>query len=755
MKALPDQMLQTFIAEARDLVREMEAGLRELRAGDRDAELVARIFRAAHSIKGSGGMFGLAPLVDFTHGVENLLERVRAGTLQVDDALADDLVDACDHIADLIELLAVQGGELADAPLARDVALRLALARHGAAPAVNANGAIAAVTETTHCPAAVGSNGCDHAGPCRCDCWHVSVRFGFDVHRFGINPLSFIRDLESLGEVVCLTIIFDAMPPGEDMDPEGCYLGLELALRGPVTKAQIADVFDFVNDCSVIHILPPHSRIEQFVELIQALPEPDARLGDILVQAGTITRDELEAGLAEQQARTRIGDAAPLLGQVLVEQQAVVQQVVDAALDKQERLRSNVPSNAASAAPGAETGWVRVRADKLDELINLVGELVIAGAGASLIAECSGNAPLAEAQSLVSRLMEDIRDRTLRLRMVPIGETFTRFHRVLREVSREIGKDIELVIEGAETELDKSVVEKLADPLMHLVRNAADHGIESADTRVASGKPAKGRIRLAAAHEAGSIVIEISDDGAGLDRERILAKARERGLVAPGQTPGEHEILQLIFEPGFSTAAAVTSLSGRGVGMDVVRRNINALRGTVEIDSVAGRGTRVRIRLPLTLAIIDGFLVTAAASSFVLPLDTIVECLELPVDLPVDAGYLDLRGQALPLLRLREQLGLHGERTRRENVIVVDCAGRRAGVVVDALLGEFQTVIKPLGRLFEGLSGISGSTILGGGDVAMILDVPRLLDAAASHETRFFPDRQSRAAAVPVDLLPS
>jgi len=349
--------------------------------------------------------------------------------------------------------------------------------------------------------------------------------------------------------------------------------------------------------------------------------------------------------------------------------------------------------------------------------------------------------------------MEDIRDRTLRLRMVPIGETFTRFHRVLREVSREIGKDIELVVEGAETELDKSVVEKLADPLLHLVRNAADHGIESADTRVASGKRAKGCIRLSATHEGGSIVIEINDDGAGLDRDRILAKARERGLVAPGQTPGEHEILQLIFEPGFSTATSVTNLSGRGVGMDVVRRNINALRGTVEIDSVPGQGTRVRIRLPLTLAIIDGFLVTAAASSFVLPLDTIVECLELPVDLPEDAGYLDLRGQALPLLRLREQLGLHGERTRRENVIVVDCAGRRAGVVVDALLGEFQTVIKPLGRLFEGLSGISGSTILGCGDVAMILDVPRLLDTAASHETRFFPDRQSRAAAVPVDPL--
>lgn len=747
MIAPRDQMLQTFIAEARDLVREMEDGLRQLRAGDRDAELVARIFRAAHSIKGSGGMFGLAPLVEFTHGLESLLERVRAGTLSVDDALADDLIDACDHIADLVELVAVQGGELAGPMLERDAALRANLARHGdpysAAPVAMAQSAECAQHDTAPVAAYL------HAGMPHRDCWHVSVRFGFDVHRCGINPLSFIRYLESLGEIVCLTMLVDAMPPGEDMDPEGCYLGFELDLCGPATKAEIAEVFEFVQDCSVIHILPPHSRIEQFIEVIQGLPEPDVRLGDILVQAGTITRQELELGLAEQQARTRISGSTALLGEVLVEQKAVVRDVVDAALDTQSRLRrgaSTIASPQPTAAAG-ETGWVRVRADKLDELINLVGELVIAGADASLIANGSGNAPLVEAQSIASRLMEDIRDRTLRLRMVPIGETFTRFHRVLREVSREIGKDIELVIEGAETELDKSVVEKLADPLLHLVRNAADHGIESPAGRAAAGKPAKGCVRLAAAHEAGSIVIEISDDGAGLDRELILAKARERGLVLPGQTPTEHEILQLICEPGFSTAAAVTSLSGRGVGMDVVRRNIIALRGTVEIESEAGRGTTVRIRLPLTLAIIEGFLVSAAASRFVLPLDTIIECLELPADLPPQAGYLDLRGQALPLLRLREHLGLRGERARRENVVVVDCAGHRAGVVVDALLGEFQTVIKPLGRLFEGLPGISGSTILGGGDVALILDVAELASAARHAESVSLVEPQLGASA--------
>ncbi|WP_189455896.1 chemotaxis protein CheA [Cognatilysobacter bugurensis] len=736
-----DQMLQTFIAEARDLVVEMEAGLRQLHAGDRDAELVARIFRAAHSIKGSGGMFGLAPLVGFTHTVENLLERVRAGTLAADERLASDLIESCDHISDLLELLAVQGGAFEGGITARDARLREALARYAEPAAAAVSAALPAAEPPVVEPSPLAAE----SG----DCWHVSVRFGVDVHRQGINPLSFLRDLEELGEIVRVAPVLDAMPPAEEMDPEACYLGFEIDLRTDRTKAQIAEVFEFVEDSSTVCILPPASRIDAFLELIATLPEPNARLGEILVHTGTITREELERGLAEQAAREGAAQAVPL-GEVLVEQRVVDRQVVDAAIDKQAQLRQ---APAASNGP-ADTGWVRVRADKLDELINLVGEMVIAGSGASLIAECSGNTPLVEAQSVVARLMEDIRDRALRLRMVPIGETFSRFHRVLREVARDTGKDLELIIEGAETELDKSVVEKLADPLLHLVRNAADHGIESAERRSAVGKPARGHITLSACHQAGGILIEIRDDGAGMDRDRILAKGRERGLVPAGHTPGDQEILQLIFEPGFSTADTVTNLSGRGVGMDVVRRNIHALRGSVEIESTAGAGTTIRIRLPLTLAIIEGFLISAAASHFVLPLDLIVECLEMPLALPRDAGYIDLRGQPLPLLRLREQLGLHGERARRENIVVVDCAGQRAGVVVDALLGEFQTVIKPLGPLFAQLKGVSGSTILGTGEVALILDVAALVDIAASAASplsSFLSERLRGTAAVAVE----
>jgi len=309
--------------------------------------------------------------------------------------------------------------------------------------------------------------------------------------------------------------------------------------------------------------------------------------------------------------------------------------------------------------------------------------------------------------------------------MVKIGGTFSRFQRVVHDVAREIGKDIALQVSGEDTELDKTVVEKIGDPLMHLVRNAIDHGIEPADKRLAAGKPAQGTVGLKAWHDSGSIVIEVSDDGGGLSRERILAKAVERGLIEPEQRLTDAEVYELIFEPGFSTAEAVTNLSGRGVGMDVVKRNITALRGSVTVRSEAGVGTTVSVRLPLTLAIIDGFLVSAAGSTFVVPLDLIDECIEFKTE--VGQHWCDLRGQVLPLIRLREFFGLDSGPPRRESVVVVHHAGQRVGLVVDSLLGEFQTVIKPLARVFEQVHCISCSTILGSGQVALILDAPALI----------------------------
>jgi len=313
--------------------------------------------------------------------------------------------------------------------------------------------------------------------------------------------------------------------------------------------------------------------------------------------------------------------------------------------------------------------------------------------------------------------------------MVQIGGTFNRFQRVVRDVGKELGKNIELVISGADTELDKTVVEKIGDPLTHLVRNSMDHGIESAELRLARGKPAKGTLKLNAFHDAGSIVIEVSDDGGGLNKERILKKAIERGLVSEGAALSDKEIHNLIFEAGFSTADAVSNLSGRGVGMDVVRRNIQALRGTVDLDSIEGQGSTVRIRLPLTLAIIDGFLVGVGDATYVIPLDMVVECIELGTE-DRDSGdkrYLNLRGEVLPYRRLREHFEVQGDAARRENIVVVRYGEHKAGLVVDKLLGEFQTVIKPLGKVFNLIRGIGGFTILGSGEVALILDVPGLM----------------------------
>jgi two-component system chemotaxis sensor kinase CheA len=386
-----------------------------------------------------------------------------------------------------------------------------------------------------------------------------------------------------------------------------------------------------------------------------------------------------------------------------------------------------------------ESQLIRVQASKLDQLIDLVGEMVIASAGANMQARKSGESALVESTSVISMLVEQIRDSALQLRMVQIGETFTRFQRVVRDTSRELGKEIELLISGSEAELDKSVVEKLGDPLMHLVRNALDHGIESPEVRVAHGKPARGTLKLNAYHESGGIAIEIIDDGGGMNREKILNKARERELISHNQVLTDSEIFALIFEPGFSTAEKITNISGRGVGLDVVKRNITALRGSIEVESREGEGSIFRIRLPLTLAIIDGFLVGVGRASYVIPLGTVVECIELSEQDKRDTQnrqYINLRGEVLPFVRLREQFEIKDLGGKRENIVVVQYAGQKIGLVVDELMGEFQTVIKPLGIIFKHIRGIGGSTILGSGDVALILDVQSLVALATVQQNR-------------------
>jgi two-component system chemotaxis sensor kinase CheA len=412
--------------------------------------------------------------------------------------------------------------------------------------------------------------------------------------------------------------------------------------------------------------------------------------------------------------------------------------------DNLEPTQADAQEDAGSVGkPAVEERLIRVHADKLDRLIDLVGELVITGASANLQAQRGGQTDLIETTSILSRLVENIRDSALQLRMVQIDETFNRFKQVVLDSAHETGKEIDLVITGGETELDKSVAEKLGDPLLHLVRNAIDHGIETAAMRAELGKPAKGTLRLNAYHDSGSIVIEVIDDGGGLSKEKIFGKAIEKGLIEANAALSDEDITNLIFEPGFSTHAGESDISGRGVGMDVVRKNIQSLRGTVEVISVEGQGATFAIRLPLTLAIIDGFLVGVDKSSFVIPLETVVECLELQCS-NADSHYLNLRGEVLPYVRLRELFEVEGQRPARENIVVIKTGGHKAGIVVDTLLGEYQTVIKPLSIMFRHLRGIGGSTILGSGEVALILDVQALASLATNSEEHAMTDSGSR-----------
>ncbi len=706
-----DQALLIFIAESRELLEDMESSLLALEQTEDKTELINSIFRAAHTIKGSSGLFSLDHVVAFTHVVENVLDKVRAGTLPIGDELVATLLLCCDHISSLID--GVQAGQTEANEQSNDAGEPLLAQLHAVlGTPVGASAALVAGADrdaTQRIQAKGKGTGSDY--------WHISLQFGPEVLRNGLDPLSFIRYLTTLGRIVDILTVPDRLPLAAEMDPEVCYLAYEIHLDTAADKAAIERAFEFVQGECRLRIVAPNSRMEEYIRLIQESPEISERVGELMVRCGALTRQELDTALSTQ------ADSVPQrqIGAILLEQQAVPVEVVDAALQKQKQVKE---------IQAQESRSIRVDADKLDQLINLVGELIIVGAGVKLVARKAGVADLLQKTTKLAGLVEQVRDSALQLRMVKIAATFNRFQRVVHDVSRDLGKDIGLVIAGEDTELDKTVVEKIGDPLMHLVRNSMDHGIESAELRAARGKPAQGTVRLNAFHDSGSIVITVEDDGGGLKRERILAKAIERGLIEAGHNLNDTEIYGLIFEPGFSTADKITNLSGRGVGLDVVKRNITALRGNVEINSQEGVGTIVTVRLPLTLAIIDGFLVEVGKSVFAIPLDMIEECVAYSAE--PGHNYTNLRGEVLPFIRLRELFTVSAPITRRENIVVLKHMGKKVGLVVDTLLGEFQTVIKPLDAVFDQVKCISGSTILGSGDVALILDVPTLVHEATA-----------------------
>jgi two-component system chemotaxis sensor kinase CheA len=724
-----DEGMQIFSDEAEDLLQVAEQALLNLDDLTNETETregVGDLFRTFHTVKGAAGLFGLDSIVEFTHVVESVLGKIRENELPLDEALVSLFLLSRDHLEVLVEnaLNGVVGisGEVKE----KDDELIKQLNQYlDAKP--DAESSTNLIVQDLD--PIINEEGVDS------DNWHISLRFSINAFRDGMDPASFIAYLNKIGELRGIAVLDDAIPAWSDFDAESCYLGFELELYAPDTnKEELEEVFEFVQDDCKIFILPPHSHINSYIKLIEQLPEQDLRIGEILVACGALTPLEKEGvlnvqdGMTDQVITGEKHTVVPVLGKIAVEQKVVDQAVVDAAVKKQNTNKKNRSNDQQT---------IRVNALKLEKLVNLVGELVIGSANTEINARRFSDANMNEAMENLLRLVEEVRDTALGLRMVPIGETFSRYKRVVREVSRDLGKDIELRITGEDTELDKTLIEKIGDPLMHLVRNAIDHGIESPDERSAMGKPSKGTVNLDAFHDSGSIIIRIKDDGRGLQKTMLLNKAREKGLIQPDQHLTDQEIYQLIFAAGFSTAEKVSNLSGRGVGMDVVRQNIESLRGSIEIASEEGLGSTISIRLPLTLAIIDGFQVRIGDGKYILPLDMIEECLELDESLRgenTDANYVNLRGEILPFMHLSEMFGereSHQE-GQRDNIVVVKCAGKKAGFVVDELLGEHQTVIKPLGKVFQNIQGISGATILGSGEVAMVIDTPAMISMVIS-----------------------
>ncbi|HNF25067.1 MAG TPA: chemotaxis protein CheA [Leptospiraceae bacterium] len=726
------EVREIFFSEAADLLGKMENALLEIQSGSDTVsqEKINELFRSVHTIKGSAGIFEFKYIVEFTHIVENVLDRLRSLQIPMTPELISVLIKCRDHLSDLVEL-EVQNRQ-PDSEMhevQNSLMTRLSEFSDKKLEIKTSDSAVLLNQKEISVPSETVSENRETAGSefsQKDGLWHISLRYEKDTFRNGLDPASVFRYLKKNGEIVNLYTITAAIPEISSFDPSECHFGFELLYRTDRDMEFIQDAFEFVQyDCS-IKIFPPDRNPEDFTAYVLSRKGKESvlRLVRIFLLMGILDRRQ-----------------ALLLKDYRKKERRLSREKKETSVASEDHLKessSSANEETKKNPPARENRIVRIDSAKLDQLVDFVGEIVIAGASLSQMALQKKDSQLSEAVSNLNRLVSEIRDVSLNLRMVQIGDTLSKYNRVVRTLSEELGKEIQLFISGGETELDKAVVEKINDPLMHIIRNAIDHGIETAEERKALGKPVKGRLSLHAYHETGSIVIEVSDDGKGLDREKILKKAAEKGLISAEKSMSDEEIFRLIFQPGFSTAEKITNISGRGVGMDVVSRNIEALRGSVTVFSEFGKGTMLQIRLPLTLAIIDGFLFRVGDANFVIPLDNIVECIEFSKKGEDSDGknFINLRGEILPYLILADVLGIPESRTSRKNVLVLQYAGKKAGVVVDTLHGELQTVIKPLGKIFQNLKGISGSTILGTGEVALLLDIGAFFKRVADLENR-------------------
>lgn len=670
-----------FRVEAGELLGDIEQALLDLSHDLSSRDLVDSVFRGLHTLKGSGAMFGFDALAGFTHHCETAFDRVRKGQVPASQELVAVILSAMDHMQALVD-----GDGTGLEAVGEEILGRL----HQAIGAAEAAGDDETVTSAT---AQASSSRPASAG------WMITFRLPPNCLATGTNPLVLLDELRDLGEAK-VTAQTDQIPALDVLDASQCHLGWQVELRGDASRADIEDVFIFVMDDMELEIVP----------LEESVVEP----------AGALT------AIAADEPVT----AAP----------AAVEPVSAAS----GTAAADTGRNRAANSPAKVQESVRVPAERLDVLMDRVGELVIVQSRLAQLSNQGVRGPAGElalrsVAEDIERLASELRDTMMVLRMVPVASLFGRFRRLVHDLARETGKTIELSTHGESTEVDKTVIERLADPMVHLIRNACDHGLETPEERVAAGKSEAGHVTLSAHQAGGEVLITIRDDGRGINRERVRAKAEAQGLIEPGAPISDSELLHMIFHPGFSTAAQVTNLSGRGVGMDVVKRTIESLRGTIDITSNPSEGSTVVLRIPLTLAIIEGLLVRVGEGCYVIPLAVVEECLELSLEEDMRSrgrSFITLRDRLVPFIRLREMFDTGTRPDPHQKIVVISTGGERVGLVVDQIIGSHQTVIKSMSPLHRDVATFAGATILGDGSVALILDAVQLVAFGQEQEER-------------------
>ena len=690
-----DSLQQAFIEETRELLSELEITLLAVEDAPTDSELIAKLFRALHTIKGSSAMFGFDDIALFTHDIETAYDLIRNGKLTVTKQIIDLTLLARDEIANML----VKTGT--HSHINEENTKKIIESFREIVSAFHKSDGEQKPVATESKPDAKKKSTVSQ------QLYYIRFIPGADLFLSGTNPLMLIDELREMGDLA-LSVHVDKIPAFEECNPEVCYCYWDILIRTSKNVDDLKDVFIFVADNS---------------ELI---------FENITSEIGTAS----EINFKKLQNEIAVDKNHHLLDlRSFIKAYSVQATVAKPAAISQEAKQTS--QTVATHAEPDSASSIRVSSEKLDELVNLVGELVTIQATLSQVALSNNNNDMISISEEVERITWSLRDSALNIRMLPIGSTFSKFKRLVRDLSNELGKEVELTTAGAETELDKTVIEKLNDPLIHIIRNSIDHGVETPEERLKSGKSPTGSVHLSASQSGGNVLIKITDDGAGLDKEVLKAKAIKSGLISETAELSDTEIYSLIFAAGFSTAKKVTSVSGRGVGMDVVKRAIDGLRGSVQVASEKGKGTVITLKLPLTLAIIDGLLVKVADDHYVLPLSSVEECIELSEEDIANAHgrhIINVRGGIVPYISLRERFGITTVRPKIEQIVVAAINNHHVGFVVDQVFGQHQTVLKSLGKYYKNVEGVSGATILGDGTVALILDINKLFESEESNE---------------------